>query len=241
MLKKISLLSFLVFLLSSCSGGVKDFKLDKKDQAESQSYFIGSNMGESIANNLPIELNDDSFLAGVYDGLKNKVQLNEEEKKKISVALQELIKSKQAELAEEKRQTNLNLAVENKVAEKEFFEKNKTAEGVKILKGTNIQYKVLEIGKGKKSPKTSDQVVVNYEGRNLKGEVFDSSYERGQPVTLSVNAVIKGWQEVLPKMKVGDKWQVFIPADLAYGEEGAGEVIGPNSALIFDIELKEIK
>jgi FKBP-type peptidyl-prolyl cis-trans isomerase len=103
-----------------------------------------------------------------------------------------------------------------------------------------LQYKILQEGTGPK-PAATDQVVCNYRGTLLDGTEFDSSYKRGQPVTFPVTGVIKGWTEALQLMPVGSKWQLFIPAELAYAERGAGPQIGPNSTLIFEVELISIK
>ena len=103
-----------------------------------------------------------------------------------------------------------------------------------------LQYKVLKSGNGK-SPKLSSTVEAHYAGRLLDGTEFDSSYKRGQPFSTKVTGVIKGWTEILQLMKEGDKWEVYIPSDLAYGERGSGPTIGPNSALIFDMELITVK
>jgi FKBP-type peptidyl-prolyl cis-trans isomerase FklB len=112
-------------------------------------------------------------------------------------------------------------------------------EGVKTLP-TGLQYKVITEGSGK-SPKASDTVTVNYRGTTIDGKEFDSSYKRGQPASFTVNGVIAGWTEALQLMKEGAKWQLFIPSGLAYGERGAGNVIGPNAALIFEVELISVK
>jgi len=105
---------------------------------------------------------------------------------------------------------------------------------------SGLQYKVLKEGTGPK-PSATDSVACNYRGTLINGTEFDSSYKRGQPATFAVNGVIKGWTEALQLMPVGSKWQLFIPADLAYGERGAGADIGPNSTLIFEVELLSIQ
>jgi FKBP-type peptidyl-prolyl cis-trans isomerase FklB len=120
-----------------------------------------------------------------------------------------------------------------------FLEANKAKGGVVVLPN-GLQYKVLQEGTGPK-PAATDQVVCNYRGTLLDGTEFDSSYKRGQPATFPVSGVIKGWTEALQLMPVGSKWQLFIPADLAYGEHGAGAQIGPNATLIFEVELLSIK
>lgn len=131
------------------------------------------------------------------------------------------------------------IADENAKMGKEFLEKNKSAAGVTTL-DNGIQYKVITKGNGK-SPTATDTVSVNYRGTLINGKEFDSSYKRNEPATFGLDQVIKGWQEIIPKMKEGDKWQVFIPSELAYGARGVGSDIGPNSTLIFEIELLSIK
>ena len=117
---------------------------------------------------------------------------------------------------------------------------NKKKKGVVTLP-SGLQYKILKSGKGKVSPKATDKVLTHYHGTLINGTVFDSSYDRGEAVSFPVNAVIKGWTEALMKMKVGDKWQLVIPSNLAYGEQGAPPSIGPSATLIFDVELLEIQ
>ena len=118
---------------------------------------------------------------------------------------------------------------------RKFLEANGKREGVVTL-ASGLQYEVMKSGTGP-MPKASDKVTVHYHGTLIDGTVFDSSVERGKPATFPVNGVIKGWVEALQLMKVGDKWKLFIPADLAYGSRGAGSDIGPNEALIFEVEL----
>ncbi len=131
------------------------------------------------------------------------------------------------------------LSKKNLEAGQAFLEANKKKEGVVTLP-SGLQYKVLSEGKGKQ-PKSTDTVVAHYRGTLISGTEFDSSYKRNEPATFPLEGVIKGWQEALPLMKEGAKWQIYIPADLAYGPRGAGHAIGPNEALIFDIELLSVK
>lgn len=135
-------------------------------------------------------------------------------------------------------QKKVEIAQQNHEAGQKFLVENKKKEGVVTLP-SGLQYKVMTKGTGK-SPKVSDTVVAHYEGRLINGNVFDSSIKRGSPATFPLARVIKGWQEALPLMKEGAKWQVYIPAELAYGENGAGRNIGPNETLIFDIELIKV-
>lgn len=119
-----------------------------------------------------------------------------------------------------------------------FLEENKKEEGVVVL-GSGLQYKILKAGNGPK-PKASDTVKCHYEGRLINGTIFDSSYKRNEPAEFPVSGVIAGWVEALQLMPVGSKWQLYIPSELAYGSHGAGQSIGPNETLIFDVELLAI-
>ncbi len=127
----------------------------------------------------------------------------------------------------------------NEKAGKAFLEKNRHADGVQVT-DSGLQYKVIREGTGKRPGPTS-KVTVNYEGRHLNGEVFDSSYQRHKPITFGLNRVIKGWTEGLQLMKEGAKYQLFIPPELGYGHRGAGAAIGPSETLIFDVELLKVE
>jgi len=146
--------------------------------------------------------------------------------------LQEEARQKQAAKAQSEGSAN-------KTEGEAFLAANKTKEGV-MTTPSGLQYKILKAGTGPK-PAATDTVVCNYRGTLLNGTEFDSSYKRGQPLTFPVNGVIKGWTEALQLMPVGSKWQLFIPAQLAYGERGAGADIGPNATLIFEVELVSIQ
>lgn len=119
-----------------------------------------------------------------------------------------------------------------------WMKENAEQEGVKVLEG-GVQYKVLQAGDGA-SPKPTDTVRVHYTGKLTNGEVFDSSVQRGEPASFKVGQVIQGWQMALQQMKVGDKWMLYIPPELAYGERGAPPRIGPNEILVFEVELLDI-
>ncbi|MHA2219485.1 MAG: FKBP-type peptidyl-prolyl cis-trans isomerase [Candidatus Hodarchaeales archaeon] len=130
------------------------------------------------------------------------------------------------------------MSEKNKKEGEEYLAENKKKEGI-ITTQSGLQYKVLKKGTGK-IPKSTDTVTVNYRGTLIDGTEFDSSYRRGQPASFKVNGVIRGWTEALQLMKEGAKWQLYIPSNLAYGERGAGRNIGPNSTLIFEVELISI-
>ena len=139
----------------------------------------------------------------------------------------------------EKATKQEEVAKKNKNEGEVFMTANKKKEGVKAL-ASGLQYKVIKAGTGRK-PNMNDSVTTHYRGTLLDGMEFDSSYRRGQPVTFPVSGVIGGWTEALQLMEEGAKWQLFIPPNLAYGEQGAGGVIGPNATLIFEIELISVQ
>jgi FKBP-type peptidyl-prolyl cis-trans isomerase FklB len=158
--------------------------------------------------------------------------MTEEEYKATMTALQKEMMEKQADAARK-------LAEKNKKEGEAFLAENGKKEGVVTLP-SGLQYKVIQSGKGK-TPKSTDTVETNYRGTLIDGTEFDSSYKRGQTATFPVNGVIAGWTEALQKMKEGDKWQLFVPSNLAYGERGAGREIGPNATLLFEVELIAVK
>lgn len=202
------------------------------DELESQkdrfSYTIGYQMGLSLKSN-GMELNQDVLIRALTDSLNGvDPKLSQQD---MNDAL-----AKQRSMLEDERQAQ---ATGNLAKGQEFLEENKQREGVTVT-DSGLQYEIVTEGDGAQ-PTESDTVVVHYEGKTIEGEVFDSSYERDNPVTLPLNGVIKGWQEGLQLMKEGAKYKLYIPSELAYGEQGAGGRIGPNQTLIFDVELIEVK
>ncbi len=203
-----------------------------KDQRDKISYSIGINMGNNLKRQ-SIDVNPDALLQGIKDALSGgKALMTEQEINETMTAFQKEMKAKQVERSKE-------LGEKNKKEGEAFLAENKKKDGVVILP-SGLQYKVIKEGTGK-TPKLTDTVTVNYRGTLIDGTEFDSSYRRGQPATFPANGVIAGWTEALQLMKVGSKWQLFIPYNLAYGERGAGRDIGPNATLIFDVELLSIK
>ena len=199
-----------------------------KDQKDKVSYSIGLDIGTTLKRQV-IEVNEELLNTGIQDGLSGKKPLlSEDQVKETMAAFQKEILAKQAEAKKA-------AAAKNSAEATKFLAENKTKEGVKTT-ASGLQYKVLKEGSGP-TPKPTDTVKVNYRGTVLDGTEFDSSYKRGEPASFPVNRVIKGWTEALQLMKVGSKYQLFIPADLAYGGRGAGSDIGPNAMLIFDVEL----
>jgi FKBP-type peptidyl-prolyl cis-trans isomerase FklB len=203
-----------------------------KTQKEKVSYVIGVDIGNNFKKQ-GIEVDPDIMIKGLKDSLnKNKLLFTDKEIIEIMTAFKQEFSVKQAEASK----------LQNEKSKKEgeaFLAENKKKEGVKTLP-SGLQYKVLTAGTGK-SPSATDTVNVNYRGTLIDGTEFDSSYKRGQAATFPVNGVIPGWVEALQLMKEGAKWQLFVPSNLAYGEKGTGGPIGPNSTLIFEVELLSIK
>jgi len=196
------------------------------------SYAIGMNWGTGL-HRQGIDVDSAALIQGMKDALAGgKTLLTEDEARSALMQLQKEMQEKQQAKA----------AAEGDANKKEgdaFLAANKTKEGVVTLP-SGLQYKILKEGNGPK-PTASDSVVCNYKGTLINGTEFDSSYKRGQPATFPVNGVIKGWTEALQLMKQGSKYQLFIPSTLAYGERAMGPDIGPNSTLIFEVELQDVK
>ncbi|AZZ37241.1 hypothetical protein CIK05_10730 [Bdellovibrio sp. qaytius] len=200
-------------------------KPDLKSDKGQASYAIGQQIGRNLkAQN--IEIDAKTLAASLTDAMAGKSELKEDEIQKAMMKLQEMAMKKQTEEADK-----------NKGKSAEFLEKNKTAEGVKVT-ASGLQYIVVSEGTGPIPTKT-DTVKCHYKGTLTTGEQFDSSYDRGQPAEFPVGGVIPGWTEALQMMKVGSKYKLFIPAELAYGASGRPG-IPPNSALVFEVELLDI-
>lgn len=200
-------------------------KLD--DDAKKLSYTLGFQIAQNLARQ-GMALDAEAASRAVHDVFSGaKPMLSAEEMQAVVQRIQQA--------AVEKRKTAAEASL--KVGET-FLAENKKKAGVKTL-ASGLQYKVMTAGSGK-SPAAEDTVEVHYEGKLINGKVFDSSIQRGKSISFGVNKVIKGWTEALQLMKEGAKWQVYIPSKLAYGENGAGNAIGPNETLIFDIELIKV-
>ena len=199
-------------------------------QKEKLSYAIGVTVGTNVAQGLKaqdIDADEALILRGIKDTLANKQVMSEEEVHAVLTQMQKDAAVKRQEKAEASKKEG-----------ETFLATNKTKAGVTTLP-SGLQYKILKEGTGPK-PTTADTVVCNYKGTLIDGSEFDSSYKRGEPATFPVTGVIKGWTEALQLMPVGSKWQLFVPADLAYGERGRPG-IPPNAVLIFEVELVSIK
>ncbi len=227
--------------LSAQSGKTgKKKKKEKKEMSEQETPANGSektviadtfsySLGLLLANNLKQQgisgYDEEELLKGLRDALNDKAQLD------YATANLEVQKGMRAE-----RQAK---ATANLEAGRRFLEENAKRKGVKVT-DSGLQYEILKKGNGPK-PGPADKVKVHYHGTLIDGTVFDSSVERGQPISFPVNGVIKGWQEALQMMPVGSKWKLYIPSELAYGERGAGAAIPPNAVLIFEVELLGIE
>ncbi len=196
------------------------------------SYALGVNIGKSMTKQAPF-LDADSMARGLKDGLAGATPLLSD------ADLQAALNTLRDQVTKEMQAEQQKLGEDNMREGQEFLAANKTKDGVVTLP-SGLQYKILTVGTGP-MPTASDTVVCNYRGTLINGTEFDSSYKRGQPATFPLRGVIKGWTEALQLMPTGSKWQLFIPPDLAYGPRGAGNVIGPNATLIFEIELISIQ
>jgi len=217
--------------------------LTLKTQKDKASYAVGLNVGRNLGAQLhqqSVELDQAILLRGVKDALAGgKTLLTDDEVKAVLTQLQTEVRTRQQEKMKAEQEKMKVAAEGNKKEGEEFLAANKTKEGVVTLP-SGLQYKILTEGTGPK-PAAADTVSCNYRGTLLNGTEFDSSYKRGQPASFPVTGVIKGWTEALQLMPVGSKWQLFIPAELGYGDRGAGADIGPGATLIFEVELLSIQ
>lgn len=203
-----------------------------ESQNEKFSYALGFQIASQIKQRLQqdnLEIDGDAFSQAVSDIMGDvEPRLTQEQ-------MQAALSAEQ-----ERRQQEMEaLAQENLQASEAFLAENRDRDGVKET-DSGLQYEVLEEGDGA-SPAEEDTVVVHYQGTLPDGTVFDSSRERGEPASFQLSGIIPAWQEALPMMKEGGKWRLYVPPKLAYGQQGAGNVIGPNQALVFEIELLEVK
>jgi FKBP-type peptidyl-prolyl cis-trans isomerase len=200
------------------------------------SYALGMNIGAGLGANLKkqsVDVDSNLISQGLKDAISGgKTRLTQEEAQAVLTEVQNEVRKQQQEKAQQ-------AGAANKTEGDAFLAANKSKEGVVTLP-SGLQYKILTAGTGPK-PTASDSVKCNYRGTLINGTEFDSSYKRGQPATFAVGQVIKAWTEALQLMPVGSKWQLFVPASLAYGERGAGAEIGPDATLIFEVELLSIE
>ena len=219
----------LLLLATGCIAAEK--KTELKDLKDRVSYSIGMNIGHDFKMQ-HLEINPEMVARGIRDQMcAAKMLMTQQDVKATLAEFQKQLKAKHEASMKE-------LAAKNKKQGEAFLAKNAKKKGVVTLPD-GLQYEIVKKGTGP-SPSKEDTVTVNYRGSLVDGTEFDSSYKRGQPATFPVAGVIPGWTEALPLMKEGAKWRLFIPSSLAYGERGAGNVIGPNAVLVFDVELLKV-
>jgi FKBP-type peptidyl-prolyl cis-trans isomerase FklB len=219
-----------LILASTLAGGQEQPKAASEAMSLKQkvSYAIGLDMGKRMKNQA-VELDPNVLAQGIKDGLAGQEQLTPEQIQQAMQEFQRELQGKQQELAKTKAKEG-----------EDFLAENKKKPGVTTLP-SGLQYSILREGTGR-TPKATDTVSANYEGKLTDGTVFDSSYKRGQPLSIPVNRVIRGWSEALQSMKEGSKWHLVIPADLAYGATPPpGSPIPSNAVLVFDVELLRIE
>jgi len=225
-MRKTAFIIILLFLFGQA--GIKaqeNLKVILRNDIDSLSYSLGLLIGNNLKAQGIKTIHPETYLKGVEDGFVSKPDNMTFEEANIFV--------------QQYFEKNLkSVADANLKAGQAFLAENAKKDSVVTL-NSGLQYKVLKPGNGP-SPKNHDLVKVNYKGMLIDGTVFDSSYDRGQPSTFGVNQVIKGWSEALMLMRPGSHWMLYIPPELAYGDQGAGEDIGPNSVLIFDLQLLEV-
>jgi FKBP-type peptidyl-prolyl cis-trans isomerase FklB len=219
-------------LVTLSKSNAQDFnKLKIKTKTDSISYMIGTEIGKDFKTR-GIEITAEMLGKGIFDVIKgNKEALDEATKSKLMNDFQTQMQAKQ-------EKTNKEQMGKNKQDGINFLAENKKKAGV-ITLPSGLQFKIVSEGTGI-SPKATDTVTCHYRGKLLDGTVFDASYDRNEPATFPLNMVIKGWTEGLQLMKVGGKYELYIPPELAYGENGAGKTIPPGATLIFEIELLKV-
>lgn len=230
--------------LAACNEKQADKGADAEKPAASQaaayetvlqkvSYGIGLNIAKNLSQQ-GVEFDQTAFQDGLKDGFSGA------DAKVSPEALQQAMQEFQKQQMEKQMADRKAAEDKNKAESAKFLEENGQKDGV-VTTESGLQYKVITKSDSDKKPAANDTVVVHYRGTLINGEEFDSSYSRNQPATFNASAVIPGWTEALQLMSVGDKFELYIPSELAYGAGGAGPKIGPHSALIFEVELLEIK
>lgn len=231
-LRDLLILALLTVFAASCTSGIKE-KTTFESVKDSASYSLGYNIGMQMKGQMVLP-DEAALYAGLKDALidgDTLIALTE-----MNTVIRKFYDSERKKAEE----IAIKDAEANKKKGEEFLAENGKKEGITVLEN-GMQYKVLESGEGK-SPEATSKVKVHYTGKLVNGTVFDSSVKRGEPATFVLNQVIKGWGEILQLMKEGDKWEVFIPSDLAYGDRGTpGGPIPPGSTLIFEISFISIE
>ena len=235
-MKKFAIVLAGTVMLAAC-GGEKDKSADVELKSEDQkaSYALGFRSAEQMSAMENLDL--DAMVAGLRDGFGDEPESRLGE----DADMDQLIRDYQTRMMEARQKKMEEQAQANMEEGQAFLDENADKDGVEVT-DSGLQYQVLESGdEGAQSPTLEDTVEVHYKGMLRDGTVFDSSIERDKPAVFGLKHIIPGWQEALPMMKVGDKWKLFLPPELGYGEQGAGGDIGPNEVLIFEVELLDVK
>lgn len=236
MFKKLLIILFIVMIVPAGKSFSQGVQL--QSHLDSLAYSIGYNFGFSLKRD-SLYLDLDIIRKAMEDVLAEKQPLlNQQQMSALLQSHVDKMKAKQAEMQQKMEEERKMMGEENRRKGREFLEANKQREGVNVTP-TGLQYEVLKEGEGA-SPTANDVVKVHYKGTLINGEVFDSSYDRGKPIEFNLSGVIKGWTEGVQLMKEGGKYKFYIPSELAYGARGAGQAIGPDETLIFEVELLEI-
>jgi FKBP-type peptidyl-prolyl cis-trans isomerase FklB len=209
------------------------------DEKAKVSYSLGVDIGRTLKK-FQLDLDPNVLNRGISDTLSNKpLSMSDEELQQTLQSFQQQMMQKQQAALAKKQEEMKSKAERNRADGQKFLDDNAKRPGVRTL-SSGLQYKVIKQGSGGK-PLDSDVVETNYRGTLIDGTEFDSSDKHGSTSSFPVNGVIKGWSEALKLMTVGSKWEIYVPPDLAYGDEGAGDDIPPGATLIFEVELLKIK
>jgi FKBP-type peptidyl-prolyl cis-trans isomerase FklB len=231
-LKEMRLLCITALIIAFFVSQVAAETVSLKSEKGKRSYSIGNDIGNNLKKQ-PFEVDADLLARGLKDALTGKkTAMTDQEMKDVLTALQKELMAKRVSQIKE-------ISDKNKKDGEAFLAENKKKPGI-ITLPDGLQYKIIQEGTGK-IPVLTDKVKVNYKGSIIDGTEFDSSYKRGEPLVYDIAKFIPGWKEALTLMKVGSKWEIYVPSELAYGEPGSGQVIGPNSVLIFEMELISIE
>lgn len=217
---------FIFFNIECFANEEKQQSVENAGVEKQISYALGYDIVDKLKESF--ELDPEFFIMGVRDRHDNQLKLTEDKLRELLVSFQKQARQKQIDNIKKE-------SMENRAEGTRFLEENKQKEGVVTLP-SGLQYKILAEGNGP-LPKATDTVECHYKGTLINGTVFDSSYRRGKSAVFKLNGVIQGWIEALPMMKVGSKWVLYVPPELAYGDRGAGAVIKPGATLIFEVEL----
>ncbi len=242
MIKYFVFLTAMVVFVSSCNADTKNGTSAGKDvklttNMDSVSYILGVNLGTQLRQD-SIQATVDAIAAGVIDAMGDKIKIDEATRTSVIQAFVTNLQAKQQAKQQADVDKMKSMGPKNLEEGTKFLDANKSKEGVKVT-ASGLQYKIIKAGSAKKA-KATDEVTVNYKGTLLDGTIFDSSYDRGQPATFPLNGMIPGWTEGLQLIGEGGKVMLYIPQNLAYGENGMGAVIPPNATLIFEVELMKI-